>query len=62
MTTRKTFALNPEDTASTEAPALKKKGRGWEISDKRLDPRAIVVDQRQRKLPSRLREGLGVGQ
>lgn len=36
MTTRKTLALNPEAT-STEAPALKKKGRGWEISDKRLD-------------------------
>jgi very-short-patch-repair endonuclease len=36
MTTRKTLALNPE-AASAEAPALKKKGRGWEISDKRLD-------------------------
>lgn len=36
MTTRKTLALNPE-AAATEAPALKKKGRGWEISDKRLD-------------------------
>ena len=39
MTTRKTLALNPEAAASTEAPALKKKGRGWEISDKRLDVR-----------------------
>ena len=36
MTTRKTLALNPE-AATAEAPALKKKGRGWEISDKRLD-------------------------
>lgn len=36
MTTRKTLALNPEAT-SAEAPALKKKGRGWEISDSRLD-------------------------
>ncbi|UYV16406.1 hypothetical protein [Porphyrobacter sp. ULC335] len=36
MTERKTLALNPE-AAATEAPALKKKGRGWEISDKRLD-------------------------
>jgi very-short-patch-repair endonuclease len=36
MTTRKTLALNPE-AASAEAPALKKKGRGWEISEKRLD-------------------------
>ncbi len=36
MTDRKTLQLrNPSDT--TEAPALKKKGRGWEISDKRLD-------------------------
>ncbi len=36
MTDRKTLQLrNPWDSA--EAPALKKKGRGWEISDKRLD-------------------------
>lgn len=37
MTTRKTLALNPEAAATAEAPALKKKGRGWEISEKRLD-------------------------
>lgn len=37
MTERKTLALNPEAASSTEAPALKKKGRGWEISEKRLD-------------------------
>ena len=36
MTERKTLALNPE-AATAGAPALKKKGRGWEISDKRLD-------------------------
>jgi hypothetical protein len=36
MTTRKTLALNPE-AATDAAPALKKKGRGWEISDSRLD-------------------------
>ncbi|UYV16404.1 endonuclease domain-containing protein [Porphyrobacter sp. ULC335] len=36
MTPRKTLALNPE-AATAEAPALKKKGRGWEISDSRLD-------------------------
>lgn len=36
MTERKTLALNP-GTTSAEAPALKKKGRGWEISDSRLD-------------------------
>lgn len=36
MTEKHTLRLrNPSDTA--EAPALKKKGRGWEISDKRLD-------------------------
>ena len=34
---RKTLALNPEAASSAEAPALKKKGRGWEISDARLD-------------------------
>ncbi|WJY19636.1 DUF559 domain-containing protein [Alteriqipengyuania flavescens] len=33
MTDRKTLNLRE----STEAPALKKRGRGWEISDKRLD-------------------------
>ena len=38
MTDRKT--LNLRDTA--EAPALKKKGRGWEISEKRLD---VLHDQ-----------------
>lgn len=35
MTERKT--LNLRDTATAEAPELKKKGRGWEISEKRLD-------------------------
>ena len=35
MTDRKT--LNLRDTSDAGAPALKKKGRGWEISDKRLD-------------------------
>lgn len=36
MTVRKTLALNPE-AATAEAPAFKKKGRGWEISENRLD-------------------------
>ncbi|WP_128891402.1 endonuclease domain-containing protein [Erythrobacter sp. HKB08] len=37
MTNRKTLGLrDPSETADT-APHLKKKGRGWEISDKRLD-------------------------
>ena len=35
MTTRKTLKLS--DDPATEAPSLKKKGRGWEISEKRLD-------------------------
>jgi very-short-patch-repair endonuclease len=36
MTDRKTLQLrDPSDTA--EAPTLKKKGRGWEVSEKRLD-------------------------
>ncbi len=35
MTDRKTLKLS--DAPSTEAPNLKKKGRGWEISEKRLD-------------------------
>ena len=36
MTEKKTLKL-PEPSDETEAPALKKKGRGWEISEKRLD-------------------------
>jgi very-short-patch-repair endonuclease len=37
MTDRKTLQLrDPSETADT-APAIKKKGRGWEISEKRLD-------------------------
>jgi very-short-patch-repair endonuclease len=36
MTEKKTLQLrSPEEQADT--PAIKKKGRGWEISDKRLD-------------------------
>ena len=35
MTEKKTLSL-PEAT-SEDAPAIKKKGRGWEISEKRLD-------------------------
>ena len=45
MTSRKT--LNLRDTSdSTEPPALKKRGRGWEISEKRLD----ALHDRARKL------------
>ena len=42
MTDRKTLKLGE----ATEAPALKKRGRGWEISDKRLD----VLHDRARDL------------
>jgi len=35
LTNRKTLKLS--DAPATEAPALKKKGRGWEISERRLD-------------------------
>ena len=36
MTPRKTLALRPPGAAPV-APAIKKRGRGWEISEKRLD-------------------------
>ena len=36
MTDKKTLQLR-DPSEQTEAPALKKKGRGWEISEKRLD-------------------------
>ena len=36
MTDRKTLNLR-DPSENAEAPALKKKGRGWEISEKRLD-------------------------
>jgi len=36
MTDRKTLNLRPASEDST-APAVKRKGRGWEISEKRLD-------------------------
>ena len=42
MTDRKTLKLGE----ATEAPVLKKRGRGWEISDKRLD----VLHERARDL------------
>ena len=47
MTERKTLALNPE-AATAEAPALKKKGRGWEISDSRLDSLHDMARQMRR--------------
>jgi very-short-patch-repair endonuclease len=37
MTDRKTLQLRDPSEAVDETPAIKKKGRGWEISEKRLD-------------------------
>lgn len=37
MTDRKTLQLRDPAETGDEAPAIKKKGRGWEISEKRLD-------------------------
>ena len=46
MTDRKTLQLRDPSDAET-APALKKKGRGWEISEKRLD--ALHAEARDRR-------------
>ena len=45
MTERKTLQLR-DPSEQTQAPVLKKKGRGWEISDKRLD----ALHERAREL------------
>lgn len=37
MTERKKLALKSPDEQGDEAPTLNKKGRGWKISEKRLD-------------------------
>lgn len=37
MTDRKTLQLRDPSEATDTAPAIKKKGRGWEISERRLD-------------------------
>ena len=37
MTDRKTLQLRDPSEGADAAPVLKKKGRGWEISEKRLD-------------------------
>jgi very-short-patch-repair endonuclease len=37
MTDRKTLQIKPASEQDDTSPALKKKGRGWEISEKRLD-------------------------
>ncbi|WP_324828898.1 endonuclease domain-containing protein [Qipengyuania zhejiangensis] len=37
MTEKKTLKLRDPSEAADETPSIKKKGRGWEISEKRLD-------------------------
>ena len=37
MNDRKTLQLRDPSETADDTPALKKKGRGWEISEKRLD-------------------------
>ena len=37
MTERKTLQLRDPSETADAAPTIKKKGRGWEISEKRLD-------------------------
>lgn len=48
MTTRKTLALPDPSEQPAEAPALKKKGRGWEISESRLDALHDMARQMRR--------------
>ncbi|WP_284123940.1 endonuclease domain-containing protein [Parerythrobacter aestuarii] len=48
MTDRKTLQIR-EPSDSAEAPALKKKGRGWEISEKRLDALHDMARQMRRE-------------
>ncbi|MFM5916481.1 MAG: DUF559 domain-containing protein [Novosphingobium sp.] len=55
--TRKTLSPKPLDER-TEAPALQKRGRGWAISDKRLD--AIHEQARRNKMePTEAQQVLG---
>ncbi|MEO5705435.1 MAG: DUF559 domain-containing protein [Alteraurantiacibacter sp.] len=58
MTERKTLKLpTPGEDAPADAPALKKKGRGWEISEKRLD---VLHEQARvlRRFPSEAHKAL----
>jgi very-short-patch-repair endonuclease len=51
VTEKKTLKLPEPSEQTAEAPALKKKGRGWEISEKRLD--ALHEQAREmRRFPS----------
>ena len=46
MTDRKTLQLRSPSEQSDDAPAIKKKGHGWEISENRLD----ALHERAREL------------
>ena len=52
MTDRKTLQLRDPSETADAAPVLKKKGRGWEISEKRLD----AIHERARYLRRHLTE------
>ncbi len=57
MTAKKTLTVRPLDER-TEAPALQKRGRGWAISDKRLD--AIHEQARRNRMqPTEAQKLLG---
>jgi very-short-patch-repair endonuclease len=48
MTDRKTLQLRSPDETADAAPVIKKKGRGWEISDKRLDALHDMAREKRR--------------
>ena len=48
MTDRKTLQIKPASEQDDTAPALKKRGRGWEISEKRLDALHDMARQKRR--------------
>ncbi len=53
MTDRKTLQLRDPSETADETPAIKKKGRGWEISDKRLDAlHDMARDMRRHSTPA----------
>jgi very-short-patch-repair endonuclease len=57
VTEKRTLKLPEPSEQTAEAPALKKKGRGWEISEKRLD--ALHEQAREmRRFPSEAHKAL----
>ncbi|MGN3974701.1 endonuclease domain-containing protein [Tsuneonella sp. SYSU-LHT278] len=48
MTDRKTLQLRSPDETADAAPAIRKKGRGWEISEKRLDALHDMAREKRR--------------